>query len=175
MEQQGMPSGPDRLADANFVEIERQFIREKAYPNFEWVRHERASPVVPLRKPISESVVAMITTAGVHRKSDPAFDLGNRAGDPTYREIPRETSLDDISLSHVGYDTKAVSTDKNCVFPIDRLRDLETDGVFGALAPRHFSFMGYVATPERLVRETAPEVAAKLGHDEVDFVLLAPA
>ncbi|MBI3949701.1 MAG: hypothetical protein HY314_04510, partial [Acidobacteria bacterium] len=71
--------------------------------------------------------------------------------------------------------TKHVSADKNCVFPLDRLRELEAEGVIGALAPRHFSIMGYVAVTDPLINETAPEVAEKLKADGVDLVLLAPA
>lgn len=77
-------------------------------------------------------------------------------------------------LSHVGYNTRLVSADKNCVFPLDRLRELQTEGVIGEVAPRHFSFMGYVAVITPLIRETAPEVAHKLKSDNVDLVVLAP-
>jgi D-proline reductase (dithiol) PrdB len=165
----------DKLADANFVELEKQFVREKAYPDFDWVRFDRPSPVNPLRKPASEARVAIVTTAGVHLKTDPPFNLRSRIGDHTYREIPNDANLDDLALSHVGYDIKRVSADKNCVFPLDRLRELAAEGLIGASAPRHFSFMGYVAVTSPLVYETAPEVAAKLKADEVDLALLAPA
>ncbi len=159
----------------SFAELEKQFIRERAYPDFDWVSFDRPSPVNPLTKPVSESRLAMVTTAGVHLKTDPPFNLRSRIGDHTYREIPNEANLDDLVLSHIGYDTKRASADKNCVFPLDRLRELEADGVIGELAPRHFSFMGYVAVTDPLVNETAPEVAKKLKADRVDLVLLVPA
>ncbi len=159
----------------NFAEIEKQFIRERVYPDFDWVSFDRPSPVNPLTKPVSESRVAMVTTAGVHLKTDPPFNLRSPIGDHTYREIPNDTHLDDLVLSHVGYNTNRVSVDKNCVFPLDRLRELEAERLIGRLAPRHFSFMGYVAVTDPLVNETAPDVAGKLKADRVDLVLLAPA
>jgi len=175
MDSQSISAVTDRPANVSFAEVEKQFIRQRAYPDFDWVSFDRPSPVNPLPKSVSESRVAMVATAGVHLQTDPPFNLRSRVGDHTYREIPNDASLDDLVLSHVGYNTKHVSADKNCVFPLDRLRELEAEGVIGSLAPRHFSFMGYMAVTDPLVQETAPEVAEKLKSDGVDLVLLAPA
>jgi len=46
-------------------------------------------PWAPLRKPISESTVALISTGGVHLRSDRPFNVN---GDTTYRIIPKETA-----------------------------------------------------------------------------------
>lgn len=161
--------------DADFVEVERTYIRQRVYPDFDWVSFSSPSPVNPLARSLSDSRVALVTTCGIHLKSDPRFNLSSRIGDPSYREIPNTVDMEDLMLSHVGYNIQEVSADKNCVFPLDRLRELEADGLLGALAPRHFSFMGYVAVTEPLVKTTAPEVAQKLKEDQVDWVLLVPA
>ncbi len=47
-------------------------------------------------------------------------------------------------------------------------------GEVGSLSQRHFSLMGSITAPSRLVSETAPEVAAKLRTDRVDAVFLVP-
>ncbi len=47
-------------------------------------------------------------------------------------------------------------------------------GAIGGVAGRHFSFQGSVPAPGRLVKQTAPEVAARLREDGVDAVLLTP-
>lgn len=161
--------------DANFVELEKQFVRRKAYPQFDWVRFDHPTQVNSLRKSLSECRVALVTTAGVHAAEDPSFNLKSPIGDPSYRQIPGDASLDELRLSHVGYDIKRVSEDKNAVFPLDRLRELVTEGIIGSAAPRHFSFMGYVAETEPLIRQTAPEVAENLKADGVDLVILSPA
>ncbi len=161
--------------DASFVELEKQFVRRKAYPQFDWVRFDHPTRVNPLRKPLSECRIALVTTAGVHAAADPPFNLRSPIGDPSYRQIPGDASLDELRLSHVGYDIKRVSEDKNAVFPLDRLRELVTEGIIGSAAPRHFSFMGYVAETEPLIRQTAPEVAENLKADGVDLVILSPA
>lgn len=161
--------------DAYFPEVEKEFIRRHAYPYFDWVSFDVPSRLNPLRTPVSRARVGMVTTCGAHLKTDPPFKLMSRVGDPTFREIPNTADLDDVVLSHVGYNTQRVSADKNCVFPLDRLRELEAEGLIDELAPRHFSFMGYVAFTAPLIHEIAPMVVRQLKADQVDLVLLAPA
>ncbi len=43
------------------------------------------------RKPLREAVLAIVTTGGVHLRSDPPFDMSDPNGDPTFREIPADT------------------------------------------------------------------------------------
>lgn len=159
----------------NFAVVEREYIRSRILPDFEWVVYETPSPIHPLPKPVAECRVALVTTAGVHRAEDPAFDIHSKTGDASYREIPNDVSFDRLRLSHVGYNTRTVSQDVNCVFPLERLRELEAEGAIGSSNHRHFSFMGYIPRTEPLLKEAGPEVAEKLKADEVDLVLLAPA
>jgi D-proline reductase (dithiol) PrdB len=163
------------IADLNFPEIEKRFIRERVYPDFDWVRYESPSPINVLAKPLFESSVAMVSTCGAHLNTDPPFNLKSPIGDHTYREIPGNASLKDIALSHVGYNIHQVNADKNCVFPLDRLIESQREGRIGSIAPRHFSFMGYIAATGSLINETAPQVAEELRADGVDLVVLAPA
>lgn len=159
----------------NFAIVERDYIRSRILPDFEWVICSDPSPITPLRRPLSQSRVAMVTTCGAHTAGDRPFDLKSRTGDPSYREIPGDIAEDQLRLSHVGYDTRKVSADVNCVFPLERLREIEDEGVIGSLNHRHFSFMGYIPIVQPLMQETGPDVARKLQTDGVDLVLLAPA
>lgn len=159
----------------NFAILERDFIRQHILPDFDWVVYATPSPVNPLRKPLQQARVAMVTTGGVHLASDPPFNIKRRTGDPSYREIPNDISFAQLRLSHVGYNIRKVSEDINCVFPLERLRELSAEGIVGELNQRHFSFMGYIPIVEPLLRETGPQVARKLIADMVDLVLLTPA
>lgn len=159
----------------SFAEIERDFIRSHILPSFEWAVCSTPSRVNPLQKPLPRCRVALVGTAGAHLASDPAFDMMNPLGDPSYRVIPRDAPLDALRLSHFGYNTRRVERDKNCVFPLERLRELAQDGAIGSVSPRHFSFMGYIPVPAPLVEETAPQVAGLLEQDRVDLALLVPA
>ena len=67
------------------------------------VEHD-VTPWTPMAKPLSESKVAMVSTAGLHLRGDQPF-VG---GDQTYRVIPSSAKANDISLSRIGLDLKAV-------------------------------------------------------------------
>lgn len=159
----------------NFAVVEKDFIRSHVLPDFDWVAYSEPSPVNPLPKPLEQARVAIVTTCGVHRATDLPFNLASRTGDPSYREISNDISFNWLKLSHVGYNTLRVGKDINCVFPLERLRELEAEGRIGSLNHRHFSFMGYIPMVDPLLKGTGPEVARKLREDAVDLVLLAPA
>ena len=51
------------------------------------------TPWTPLTKPLSECKVALVSSAGIHLKTDETFDYDRERrqptwGDPTHREIP---------------------------------------------------------------------------------------
>ena len=128
----------------------------------------------PLRKPLSECSVALVSTAGVHLKSQPAHDLLNPHGDASFREIPGDILTSNLAVDHVHYDTTDANKDPNCVFPLDRLLELVSNGTIGAIAPVHYGFMGF--NPDgRLLRDTtAPIVAERLLAQQTDVVVLTP-
>jgi D-proline reductase (dithiol) PrdB len=80
----------------------------------------------------------------------------------------------DLMITHDYYDHGAADRDVNTVFPLERLRELAPLGV--SVAPRHFGFMGHILGPERerLMRETAPEVARRLAADGTTHALFTP-
>lgn len=159
----------------NFAEIEREYIRRHLVPDFDWVVYPAPSPINPLRRPLPQCTVALVGTAGVHVQGDQPFNVGNPLGDPSFRVIPGDVPFDTLQLSHPGYNTRKVRQDINCVFPLERLRELAQAGTVGSVSPHHFSFMGYTPLPEPLIGKTAPEVANLLQQDQVDLALLVPA
>lgn len=138
---------------------------------------EAAIPFVRLRGPLNRARGALITTGGVHLRTQQPFDMVSADGDPTYREIPADSLAEQLTITHKYYDHRDADADLNVIFPLAHLRSLVEQGVVGALAPRHFGFMGHVDGEQvaTLVGQTARAVAAKLRQDGVDFVLLTPA
>ena len=138
---------------------------------------ESVIPFVRLNKPLSAARGVLITTGGIHLRSQPPFDMETSDGDPTYREIPGDVALDQITITHKYYDHRDADADLNVVFPLAHFRDLVGQGVLGSVAPRHFGFMGHIEGDlvTTLTQRTAPEVAAKLRADGVDFAFLTPA
>ena len=121
-------------------------------------------------KPLDECRVALISTAGLHRREDDPFTPG--AGD--YRIIPDDYDMGDLVMSHLStnFDRSGFYQDVNTSFPIDRLRELAEEGVIGSVASRHFSFMG--ATPPTVMEPIARDLAGVLKADNVDAVALVP-
>lgn len=135
------------------------------------------SPWVPIQKPIPQSKIALITTAGVHLTSQKPFDMKNAEGDASYREIPFDISTEKLKITHNYYDHRDADDDINVVFPIERLQTLFQMKDVGAINHRHFSFMGHIIKNqlERLLSETTPQVVKLLKEDAVDIVILSPA
>ncbi len=128
----------------------------------------------PMRKVLAECSVALVSTAGVHLKSQPTHDLLNPHGDASFREIPRETQISDLAVDHVHYDTSDANADPNCAFPLDRLRELVESGIVGTIAPVHYGFMGFIPDGRLLRDTTAPIVAQRLLAQGTDVVVLTP-
>lgn len=128
--------------------------------------------IAPIKKQLSKSKVALITTAGVLLKSQEKFNT--KDGDPTFRLIPSNVDINDLTISHGHYDQSEAEKDVNCVFPIERLSELKEEGFIGEIATNHFGFMGYIPNPKFLVEEFAPQAAKLLVQDNVDIAIISP-
>lgn len=153
-----------RLEDVS--EVTRQ-----AYLSFPVFEHDDA-PFVRPTKPLAQSRMALVTTAGVHLRGDRPF----ASSDQTFRVIPSSSAAMAIVQSHssIGFDRTAFMRDVNISFPIERLRELTAHGEIGSLATDFYSFMGGSRAPRQMERDTGPEVARRLLADGVDVVLLTP-
>lgn len=141
------------------------------------VRAHDGIPWAPLRRPLRDCRVALVTTAGVHLEGDVPFDMADPQGDPSWRAIPGDAPDSALAITHDYYDHRDADRDLGVVFPLSGLRALAAGGEIREVASTHYGFMGHVAGPhlDTLVARTAPEVAGYLAAAEVDLVLLSPA
>jgi len=123
----------------------------------------------PVTMELKDMKIALVTAAGVHMKNNDKFNL---AGDFSYREIPGDALVENMMVSHGGYDNGDVNKDINCMLPIERLRELADAGFIKEVATAHFGFMGGGGNQEKFTNETGPEIARKLKEDDIDAVLL---
>ena len=123
-------------------------------------------------KPLHESRVAIVTTAGLRVESNADWN----AGDQGFTQIPHDA--ENLTLAHYSpnFDRVGWVLDKNVVFPIDRLYELAKDEIIGSVAKTHISFMGAQPdhTLETIRLDSGPAAAKLLKDDEVDLVLLTP-
>ena len=137
-------------------------------------------PWAEVSKPLADSKVALLSTAGLSMKGDTPFDMdGERKrptwGDPSWRRLRADATSDTIEANHLHIDTGYIERDLNVALPLDRLRELASEGRVGGLADTHYSVMGFQgASPAKLENESAPEIAEAMKSEEVDLALLAP-
>jgi hypothetical protein len=154
----------------------REWYLALGYDNpYEWARFEEV-PFQPLRKPLSRSRVAVVTTAAQYQP-----ERGEQGPGAPYNAEAKfssvysgDTSVDhDLRIAHVAIDRKHTSMeDSGTWFPLPALRTLAASGRV-RLAPR---FHG--APTNRSRRQTmdvdAEEILTRCLEDEVDAVLLVP-
>ena len=153
-----------RLADLNEADRDHNMSRVPLLPHFPghpWAK----GPALAKRR------VAIVTTAGIHMRGDLPFD----GGEMDYRVIPGDVADGDLVMSHtsVNFDRSGFQQDWNVAFPLDRLKELQSEGAIGSIAAFHYSFMGAV-WPVTRYEPKARELAALLKKDGVDAVLLSP-
>lgn len=136
----------------------------------------KAIPYTPNEKALSDMTIGIVSTAGAHLKDQEPFSEDQTTGDLTYRIIPGDVSSDQFTVTHAApkheYDTSEPKKDINTIFPIDRLRELEAQGVIGGVANTHFTMMGYSMRLNKMLNETIPDLVKKVVRSNIDAVVL---
>jgi hypothetical protein len=125
-------------------------------------------PFTPFRGKLEELSVCLVSTAAVRAKDDTPFDT---EGDVTWRVISGEAGAKDLRYDDTHYDHACVDRDMNCVFPIDRLRELAVEGRIAGLTARHFS-LGYSQALRELRERTIPALVHEVDRERPGAVLL---
>ncbi len=133
-------------------------------------------PWTPLKKPLSQCKLALVSSAGFVLPGQQPFDGSYKGGDPSFREISSTADVKTLIETHrsESFDHAGLGKDPNIGFPIDRFRELAAVGRIGSLNHRYLSCMGSITAPGRLMKETAPPAVRKLVEDSVDASLLVP-
>lgn len=162
------------MEPVKYVDLLNQRYRQQGFPPYEWTINTDA-PLTAPAKPLAEARVAMLTSGGVAHCSMPEWDAFAR-NDFRLDEVDPAAAACDFTVNDSYYDTTDAGEDINCVFPIDRMRELAADGMIGSVAPRHWSgFMGRIYSRSKVLNESGPALAEELHNDDVDLFLLVPA
>ncbi len=135
-------------------------------------------PWTPFKKPLLESCLAIVSTAGFYLEDDEPFDIDSARGDASFRTIPSNFAKEKLKIAHTHYPHARVKEDINVLFPIDRLLELVEANVIGKLSTNFYSFGFGGDLIQAFIGETdgsAHQLAKKLKADEVDYVLMIPA
>lgn len=145
-------------------------------------------PFTPLKMPLSETRVALLTSSGHFVKNADPEPFGTKdmiqeeviarideclKNEPTLSSIPAPTLKEDLCVRHPGYDIRGAQSDPNVAFPLERLRELHQEGMIGELAPNAYSFVG-ACSQVRLLKYSGPQWVAMFQQQHIDAALLIP-
>ncbi len=125
-------------------------------------------PFTPLQRPLGECRVALVSTAGVYAAGQKPFDPEN---DVSIRVIPSQTESSAMRVAHGHYDHADADRDPNCVFPLERLRELAAAGEIKEVAPGAVS-MGFTQSFRQVRDVTTPEIVDVVNRWSVDVCVL---
>ncbi|MDR3536425.1 MAG: glycine/sarcosine/betaine reductase selenoprotein B family protein [Acetobacteraceae bacterium] len=168
---------PDYDAPIPYMQRTREYYKAIGYTTpYRWA-HYLEAPFTPLRKPLAQARIAIITTAAPYQpgKGDQGPGAPYNGSAKFYQVYSGDTAQDhDLRISHIGYDrAHTTATDSNTWFPLPALRRAAAAGRIGEVSPR---FHGAPTNrSHRVTIETdAPALLARVREDGADAVLLVP-
>ncbi len=130
------PDGSDQAADHDvpipYRERISTYYQTLGYgAPYRWA-HFAEVPFAPLKKPLAQSRIGLITTAAPYQpgKGDQGPGAPYNGGAKFYRVYSGDTAVDhDLRISHIGYDrVHTTATDSNTWFPLPLLREVAKIG-----------------------------------------------
>jgi D-proline reductase (dithiol) PrdB len=137
-------------------------------------------PWTPMAKPLNQTTIALLTSAGISLKTDPPFDMEREKkeaiwGDRSYRAIPSGTTEKDIDVNHLHINTNYIKQDINVILPLARMAEFEQEKIIGRLAPTAYSFYGFQWQSTDFLREAIEPISKKMNLEGVGAVFMTPA
>ena len=180
----------DAFDDGNFAQIVEHVCewQKQAYFSEEKKFTYDDGPFTPFQKRVSDSRLALITSTGHFVEGKDPEPLGaknmtqqeaiERIGEfvkeaPQLSTLPVDTPEDKLRVRHGGYDIRGVQADPNVAFPLQRLLDLEREGVVGQLIRQAYSFVG-ACSQKRLLKQTGPQWIEIFKQQPMDAALIVP-
>jgi len=137
-------------------------------------------PWTPMSKPLNQTTLALVTSAGISLKTDPPFDMEREKKDPlwgdrSFRAIPRGTTEKEIDVNHLHINTNYAKQDINVILPLARMAEFEKEKIIGRLAPTAYSFYGFQWQNTDFLKEAIEPISKMMKDEKVEAVLLTPA
>lgn len=168
---------PDDDAPIPYMARTRAYYEAIGYDiPYRWAHHISA-PFQPLKKPLSESRVAIITTAAPYdpTKGDQGPGAAYNGSAKFYTVYSGDVDAPhDLRISHIAYDRiHTTAKDQRTWYPLAQMKRLAAEGRIGALAPHYFG--APTNRSHRVTMETdAPELLSRCRADDVDAAVLVP-
>lgn len=141
---------------------------------YRWAQYADV-PFTPLKKPLSESRIALVTTAAPYQpdKGDQGPGAAYNAAAKFYRVYSDAVDGEpDVRISHIGIDrAHTTAEDMRTWFPLAQLRRLAAEGQI-QLAPR-FHGAPTNRSQQTTIEQDCVDILARVREDRADAVVLA--
>jgi D-proline reductase (dithiol) PrdB len=164
-------TAPADLDTVDYIVQTRDTYASLGYGEYRWAENPDRPPFADAPADLSKARVALIASGGIYAAGQVAF---THKDDVSFREIPTDTPLDDVRVTHFAYDQTDARRDPNVVFPLGTLRRLADDGVIAGLTSHALTFMGGIYSQRRLRQELIPRFVERVQQMAADVVLLVP-
>jgi hypothetical protein len=156
----------------SYIDRTRDYYGAQGYEKpYVWARNTDAA-FSALLKPLSQSRVALVTTASPWREDKPVD--GVLRGAKQVWSGPTDAPPERLFTDDLAWDKEATHTrDVESFLPIRRLHELVTQGRIGSVAKR-FHGVPTDYSQRRTTLQDAPEILARCREDGVDVALLVP-
>jgi hypothetical protein len=154
----------------SYIDRSREYYAAHGYTKpYEWP-HYNGVPFTPLKKPLTECRVGLVTTAGKQKPPGAlAAMLSQRAlyAEPS-NPPPQRLFTDDLSWDKVATHTDDVDS----FMPVNRLSEYAVAGRIGSVSPRFYG-VPTDYSQNRTLEQYAPQIIEWCREDGLDAVLLS--
>jgi len=161
-------TGAERVTDMLLAKLRGEpFESEVPRPAY-----DRVKPA-PALGDLRSARIALVTDGGLVPKGNPdKIEMATATRYGRY-DIAAKDTLDpaDYEVTHGGYDSVLVRQDPNRLVPVDVMREMEREGVVGALHDRIYSTTGLTCIVS-VMRELGKKMAESLKQEGVSGVIL---
>ncbi len=163
-----MKPASERMMDMLVKKLNGEpFVSELPIPKIDRV------PIAPAIVNLGEARIALLNTGGIVPVDNP-----DRIQSASATRWGRYDISDDKVLKggeyktiHAGFDPAAADADPNVITPVDALKELLKEGVYGSLHPYFYTTVG-TGTTESEAARMAREIVPYLSEDHVDGCIL---
>ena len=168
---------PELDQPVRYIERTRNYYLGLGYETpYVWA-HYIDVPFTPLQKPLTQSILGLVTTAvpfdinkGPQGPGAP-YNAAAKFYDPYSRSIDEDA---DLRIAHVGIDRRnANMQDGNCWFPLDAAKRALARGRIQSLS-KHFYGLPTNRSQRHTLEIDAPLILSKMRADHVDLAVLIP-
>jgi len=141
---------------------------------YRWAQYNDV-PFTPLKKPLSESRVALVTTAAPYQpdKGDQGPGAPYNSAAKFYTVYTDSTESDpDLRVSHIGIDRNhTTAEDMKTWFPLQQLKRLAGEGVIGDITERFYGAPTN-RSQQRTMEVDCPEIYERIREDGGDVAVI---